>query len=105
VRVRRVRHLATFSGSSEQSGEQRELLQGGEGNSDQAAYKESKSSKPSLIFSSSAVSSRCDWFSLEPMPETPWSKASSFKGLNAIRVRLLKWTFSTFCLRPRVGLL
>ena len=39
VRVRRVRHLATFSGSSEQSGEQRELLQGGEGNSDQTAYK------------------------------------------------------------------
>ena len=28
---------------------------------------------------------RCDWFSLEPMPETPWAKASSFKGLNAIR--------------------
>ena len=28
---------------------------------------------------------RCDWFSLEPMPETPWAEASSFKGLNAIR--------------------
>ena len=39
VRVRCVRDLATFSGSSEQSWEQRELLQGGEGNSDQAAYK------------------------------------------------------------------